>query len=146
MTPQNADQAFLLCIISGFVALGVSLFARKPGLWLLRIVITGLAAIYSLSTIRQLLAAVGMANAFGPSQGGAELSLLCLSLLVAYYGFAVVTCFSPLPNRWLLFATHFVVAPVVACFSSLDSLPRALLATVCTACSALFSSGSGFTS
>jgi hypothetical protein len=116
MLPHYADRIFLVCLIAVFVALAVSVFTRKIGLWLLQGTISALGALYVYCTFNRTLFAAGMGNAFGPSQTGLVIFIIPAAVFLAYYVFSVVTCFSRLPNRWLILVAHFIVAPAVALF------------------------------
>lgn len=116
MLPHYADLIFLVCLVAVFVALAVSVFTRRIGLWLLQGTISMLGALYVYCTFNGTLFAVGMGNAFGPSQTAPAIFIIPAAAFLAYYVFSVVTCFSRLPNRLLILVAHFVVAPAIALF------------------------------
>jgi hypothetical protein len=113
---NRQDTVFLLAILSAFLSLGISLLAPRIALYPICAVLTALAAVFAAGTISNLLFAIGVANAFNPREGGYGWLVLYSIVLLGYYGFAVISCFSRLPKLHWILAAHFVLAPLIAIF------------------------------
>ncbi len=128
MTPHVSDKVFLYIVAFSFLAVCLSHLFRAIGLWALRFALIAFGALYFLSTFQFLTFGAQMAQAFNPNETtGAGTRYVYFAFLFAYYGFAIVTCFTKPPDaRWFV-PIVAISSPIVAFWQQSGMFATAML-------------------
>jgi hypothetical protein len=128
MTPHISDTLFLCIVAASFVAVCLSHIFRTVGLWVLRVTLIAFGVLYFLSSYTYLSFGIQMAHAFNSNDTSGEgIRFVYFTLLFAYYGFALVTCFTKPPDaRWFV-PVVAVTSPIVAFWQQSGMFATAML-------------------